>query len=213
MKKYICILLSLSLVLCLLSGCVLNINESALVSKFEVNGVSDYKISNASGLGLKLLNYNTKGFDDNIYLLAYLHDKNMEVNSENNYIKSLAVGKTCISLTSTVLDVGRSLNNNIMKDLLQKLNTELSKENMIELYRVTEEGKYYIISTDGTYVFIDYLTTIPKDLQKVIYYRIILQDITTLNIDITEKEMAVLPDFLTELLEILDIEEEIVIPK
>ena len=62
------------------------------------------------------------------------------------------------------------------------------------------------------YVFIDYLTTIPNISSKVVYYRIILQDISQLGSELTDEELAILPDNLPELLDILGITENIELP-
>ena len=66
---------------------------------------NDYVISTDSSLGFKLVDIDPTEGVDNDYFLAYLEDDNIEVNVENQYVKSLSVGKNCISITSAVMDV------------------------------------------------------------------------------------------------------------
>lgn len=212
MKKLVSLLLCCVFVISLV-GCSVDVNEVALESKYAVDTVSDYKISATSGIGLKLLKYQEDGIDKSVYLLAYLDDENIELNTENTYIKSLAVGKTCISMTSTVMDLGRKLNHNILVDLIGQLNARLTEDKAEKIVENIGEDKFYIISKNDTYVFIDYLTTIPNVYNQVAYYRIILQDISLLDKELTQEEIDVLPDYLSELLEILEITEDFELPK
>lgn len=213
MKKLVGLLLCCCVSMACLTGCSVDVNQTALESKYSVDTVSDYKISTTSGIGLKLLKYNQNGVDKQVYLLAYLNDSNMEVNTENTYIKSLAVGKTCISMTSTVMELGRKLNIHILEDLITQLNTRLTEDKADKIIEHIGEDKFYIISKNDTYIFIDYLTTIPNVTNQVAYYRIILQDVSVLDKELTAEEIEILPDYLPELLGILEITEEFELPK
>lgn len=208
MKKILGLLTCLTLSLGCLTGCSVDINEVSLQSNYVVDNQTDYQISELSGLGLKYFKYD----DSTSYLLAYLDDNNIEVNNENGYVKSLSVGKTCISLTSSVLDIGRRINENIMLDLLARLNTQMNSERAEKVCENMCDIGYYIISENEEYVFIDYLTTIPNISSKVAYYRIILQDVSLLGTELTDEELAILPDNLPELLDILGITENIELP-
>lgn len=197
------------IVLCL-AGCSVDVNQMALQSNYNVDNENDFIISQESGLGLKLVEYSK---NDKVYMLAYLNDENMLIDSENQYIKSLVVGKTCISVTSTVLDVGRCLNKEILTDLITRLNNQLNDDSAVKVSEKLGEDSYYIISKNDVYVFIDYLTTIPNKSDKVLYNRFIVQDVSMLDEKLTEEEIAILPDYLPELLEVLSIEENIELPK
>ena len=209
MKKLVSSLLCATLVACCLTAYSVNVNEVALESKYSVDSVSDYKISTTSGLGLKLLKYQENGVDKQVYLLAYLNDENIEINTQNTYIKSLAVGQTCISMTSTVMDLGRNLNMSILKDLIGQLNTRLTEDKAEKIIEHIDgkDNKFYIISKNDTYIFIDYLTTIPEVTNKVAYYRIILEDVSLLDKELKQEEIDILPNHLPELLEVLGISE------
>lgn len=209
MKKIISLALCMCIVLCL-AGCSVDVNQMALQSNYNVDNENDFIISQESGLGLKLVEYSK---NDKVYMLAYLNDENMLIDSENQYIKSLVVGKTCISVTSTVLDVGRCLNKEILTDLITRLNNQLNDDSAVKVSEKLGEDSYYIISKNDVYVFIDYLTTIPNKSDKVLYNRFIVQDVSMLDEKLTEEEIAILPDYLPELLEVLSIEENIELPK
>ena len=215
MKRLVSLVLCGAVILCCFTGCSVNVNEVALETRYEVDSVSDYKISATSGLGLKLLKYTEGGVDKQVYLLAYLNDENIEVNTENTYVKSLAVGQTCISMTSTMMDLGRSLNMSILKDLIGQLNTRLNEDKADKIIEHIDEGdnRFYIISKNDTYIFIDYLTTIPNITNKVAYYRIILEDVSLLDKELTQEEIDSLPNHLPELLEVLGICESFELPK
>ena len=209
MKKMVSLALCMCIVLCLV-GCSVDVNQMALQSNYDVDNENDFVISQESGLGLKLVEYSK---NNKVYMLAYLNDENMLIDSENQYIKSLVVGKTCISSTSTVLDVGRCLNKEILVDLITRLNNQLNDDSAVKISENLGDESYYIISKNDTYAFIDYLTTIPNKSDKVLYNRFIIQDVSLLDEALTEEEIAVLPDFLPELLEVLNIEESIELPK
>lgn len=214
-KRLISLVLCGAVILCCFTGCSANVNEIALESKYSVDSVSDYKISTTSGLGLKLLKYTEGGVEKQVYLLAYLNDENIEVNTENTYVKSLAVGQTCISMTTTMMDLGRNLNMGILKDLINQLNTRLNEDKAEKIIEHIDEGdnRFYIISKNDTYVFIDYLTTIPNINNKVAYYRIILQDVSLLDKELTQEDIDILPNHLPELLEVLGVTEDFELPK
>ena len=212
MKRLFSLVLCVGLALSTLTGCSVNVNEVSLQSNYSIENKKDYIISEESSLGFKYLEYKSNLSTSSAYVLAYLDDENIEVNSENAYVKSLCGGKTCISLTSSVLDIGRRLNENIMKDLLNKLNTQMNSERAEKVSENITETGYYVISENDEYVFIDYLTTIPNVANKVVYYRIILQDVSILGMELSDAELAILPDYLSELLEVLGIKEEINIP-
>ena len=212
MKKLI--LLSCIVSMFLLSACGMNLVEESIISNYEVDNSSDYIISSYTNLGFKLVDLNPDDtIVDNVYFLGYLVDDTLEIDIENKYIKSLHIGKTCISITSTVLEVGRGLNHSIMVDLLGTLNEKLnSEENKVTMVENLEAGKPYIISKDDTYVYIDYISSIPDKYDSVMYYRIILQDITMLDTEITDDQIELLSDSLPELLNVLGINESIELP-
>ena len=187
-----------------LAGCFA-VNEIALENKYEVNNDDDYIIDKKSNLGLKSLKYKGK----NVYLLGYLDEENIKVDEKTGYFQSLKVGKNCISITSTVLDINKRINENIMRDILEKFNTELGGETVDKQV----EKDFYIISKAEKCVIIDYLTTIPNNYNKVAYYRIIIQDISMVSHDLTEEELAILEDYLPILLKELGISEKFEMPK
>ena len=212
MKK-IALVLSLAL-LFLLSACGVNINEVSLISKYDVDNINDYIISSKSNLGFKLVDLNLEDdLSDNVYFLGYLVSKDMDIDVENQFVKSLSVGKTCISITSSVLDLGRNINRNIIVDLVNNLNEKINSEGTVKICENLENSSPYIISKNDEFVFIDYVTTIPNSYDRLMYYRIILQDISLLNTDWSEEEIAILPDCLQELLDVLGIKESIELPK
>ena len=211
MKKKI-ISIGLIFTLCL-TGCSVQVKEDSIVSNYSVDMQNDYVISTDSSLGFKLVDIDPTEGVDNVYFLAYLEDDNIEVNVENQYVKSLSVGKNCISITSAVMDVGRNLNRNIVLDLLDRLSTQVNNEEVIKLWENLENPAPYIISKNDKYVFIDYITTIPNSINRVMYYRLILQDVSILDNTLSEEELAVLPDNLPELLNILGVSENIELPK
>ena len=132
MKKKI-ISIGLIFTLCL-TGCSVQVKEDSIVSNYSVDMQNDYVISTDSSLGFKLVDIDPTEGVDNVYFLAYLEDDNIEVNVENQYVKSLSVGKNCISITSAVMDVGRNLNRNIVLDLLDRLSTQVNNEEVIKLW-------------------------------------------------------------------------------
>ena len=212
MKKIV-LVLSLALLL-LLSACGVNINEVSLISKYDVDNTNDYIISSKSNLGFKLVDLNLEDdLSDNVYFLGYLVSKDMDIDAENQFVKSLSVGKTCISITSSVLDLGRNINRNIIVDLVNNLNEKINSEGTVKICENLENSSPYIISKNDEFVFIDYVTTIPNSYDRLMYYRIILQDISLLNTDLSEEEIAILPDCLQELLDVLGIKESIELPK
>ena len=212
MKK-IALVLSLAL-LFLLSACGVNINEVSLISKYDVDNTNDYIISSKSNLGFKLVDLNLEDdLSDNVYFLGYLVSKDMDIDAENQFVKSLSVGKTCISITSSVIDLGRNINRNIIVDLVNNLNEKINSEGTVKICENLENSSPYIISKNDEFVFIDYVTTIPNSYDRLMYYRIILQDISLLNTDLSEEEIVILPDCLQELLDVLGIKESIELPK
>lgn len=214
MRKLLSFCVCFGLMVCL-AGCSLNVNEIALQSNYTVDNQNDFVIGEESGLGLKLLEYSDIDTKEKsyAYVLAYLNDETMIMDTENAYVKSLIAGKTCISITSTILDVGRQLNEGIIIDLLNRLNNQMNDENIEKVSEKLTDGAYYIISKNDSYVFIDYLTTIPNVFDKVMYSRFIVQDVSMLDVEITEEENAILSDYLPELLSVLKIEESIELPK
>ena len=122
---------------------------------------------------------------------------------------SVNVGKNCISITSTILEVNNNVNKSIMIDLVEKLNTTLNSTNGSEIIVFNKEvDTPYIISKTDTYTFIDLVSVTKGSRDCVAYYRVILQDVRKLNVEITEEEYNSLPDYLPELLEVLRILEE-----
>ena len=211
--KRIVLVLCITLLL-ILSGCGVDINEISLVSNYDVDNSNDYIISSKSNLGFKLVDLNLEDdISDNVYFLGYLVNKDMDIDAENQFVKSVSVGKTCISITSTVLDLGRNINRNIIVDLVNNLNEKINSEGSVKVFENLENSSPYIVSKNDKFVFIDYVTTIPNSYDRIMYYRIILQDISLLNTDLSEEEIAILPDCLQELLDVLGIKESIEIPK
>ena len=149
MKKKI-ISIGLIFTLCL-TGCSVQVKEDSIVSNYSVDMQNDYVISTDSSLGFKLVDIDPTEGVDNVYFLAYLEDDNIEVNVENQYVKSLSVGKNCISITSAVMDVGRNLNRNIVLDLLDRLSTQVNNEEVIKLWENLENPAPYIISKNDKY--------------------------------------------------------------
>ena len=164
---------------------------------------SGVEISSESKLSFVPMDYNGKSYN----LLAY-NNSNLEVNNEGS-MTSVNVGKNCISITSTILEVNNNVNKSIMIDLVEKLNTTLNSTNGSEIIVFNKEvDTPYIISKTDTYTFIDLVSVTKGSRDCVAYYRVILQDVRKLNVEITEEEYNSLPDYLPELLEVLRILEE-----
>ena len=122
---------------------------------------------------------------------------------------SVNVGKNCISITSTVLEVNNNVNKAIMIDLVERLNKTLNSSNDSNIVVFNKEvDAPYIISKNDTYTFIDLVSVTKGSRDCVAYYRIILQDVRKLNVEVTEEEYNTLPDYLPELLDVLKISDK-----
>lgn len=193
---------------CLLTSCGVIPKESLLTS-YELIENEDYLINETSQIGFKAINYK----DVSTYVLTYFNE-NLDISEEEGIVKSLKVGKTCISLTGSILNINHKVNKNILVDLVKRLNISLNdKSDIVKIYENLEIDTPYIISENDSYVFIDYITMIPTNNNYVVYYRVILQDISQLNTSLSKDEYNILSDNLEELLDILGINETIELPK
>ena len=119
--------------------------------------------------------------------IGELFNENLDISEEEGIVKSLKVGKTCISLTGSILSINHKVNKNILVDLVKRLNISLNdKSDIVKIYENLEIDTPYIISENDSYVFIDYITMIPTNSNYVVYYRVILQDISQLNTSLSK---------------------------
>lgn len=202
MKKVVFLL---CLVCIFLSSCGVYPSIS-LDSKFDVVIGEDKKLEGYSDLSFKNINYNGV----NIPVLVYLTDT-LELFEEEGRVQSFIAGKTCISIMGSVLNVNKTVTNTIASHLIQELNGAMGEYEIVGKQLDTDMP--YIISKNDMSVFIDFITSISSNKKYVVYYRIIIQDVSQLGTEMTEEEYLSLPDVLNELLEVLDIEEKIEIPK
>lgn len=198
MRKWFLIIM-LVFVFCL-SGCSV-FPKDYLGSAYTFVENEEYTINSDTNIGFKTITYK----NINTHILSYLNE-NLEVSEEEGTVKSLKVGKNCISITGSLLSIERRITNKIQIDLLQKLSSDLNGENVDKLFENLESDCPYIISKNDTYLFIDYLTKIPENDKMVTFYRIIVQDISQLNVEMSEIELKSLEDNLPELLSILNID-------
>lgn len=154
------------------------------------------------------------------HLLGYKNAESQKIgeelliDKENGKISSYRVGKNCIFITSSILDVNAVVTETISEDVLNRINMGLNKDNETEIIINNKETENpYIISKNKDTLFIDFITMIPETKSKLAYYRIIVQDVLNVTPELTEDEVSVLEDYLPELLKILGIEEEIEVPK
>lgn len=162
-----------------------------------------FVISEESQLGFIPFEYKEK----NYFLLGY-DNSNLEKKEEGS-MTSVNVGKNCISITSTVLEVNNNVNKAIMIDLVERLNKTLNSSNDSNIVVFNKEvDAPYIISKNDTYTFIDLVSVTKGSRDCVAYYRIILQDVRKLNVEVTEEEYNTLPDYLPELLDVLKISDK-----
>ena len=139
------------------------------------------------------------------HILGY-DNKNLNID-ENVSVSSVIIGKNCISITGSVLDVNTRLNKSIMSDLVSKLRNKLNGENSEIIVFNEDAPNPYIVSENEDYIFIDYITGVKNSKTSVVYYRIIIQNTKDLNVEISDDEYNSLPDYLPELLEVLGIKE------
>lgn len=185
-----------------LSGCSIFPKEY-LGDIYTISENEDYVINSDTKIGFKSLEYK----DVNSHILGYLGES-IEISEEEGTVKSLKVGKNCISITGSFLSIERKVTNKIQIDLLQKLSSNLNGDGVEKLFENLESDCPYIISKNDTYLFIDYLTKIPENDKMVVFYRIIVQDISQLDVEMSEIELKSLEDNLPELLSILEIDFE-----
>lgn len=185
-----------------LSGCSV-FPKGYLGDIYTILENEDYVINSDTKIGFKSLEYKNV----NSHILGYLGES-IEISEEDGTVKSLKVGKNCISITGSLLSIERRITNKIQIDLLQKLSSDLNGEKVNKLFENLESDCPYIISKNDTYLFIDYLTKIPENDKMVVFYRIIVQDISQLNVEMSEIELKSLEDNLPELLSILEIDFE-----
>jgi hypothetical protein len=95
-----------------------------------------------------------------------------------------------------------------MSDLVGKLRESLNGENSEIVIKNDKALNPYIISKNEEYIFIDYVTGCLNDRTKVVYYRIIIQDVNKLGLELSEEDLSELEDYLPKLLNILNIPAE-----
>lgn len=150
---------------------------------------------------LSLLSYDYENV--NYGILCYNNDK--VTKNDNGSVSSIIVGKNCIGIMANIFDVETNLNKSIMIDLVKKLRDKLNGDNSEIVVNNSESLNPYIISKNDECIFIDYVTGSMNDRTKVIYYRIIIQDVHQLGLELTEEQYNSLEDYLPNLLNILQI--------
>lgn len=205
-KGYLIAIISLCAVLC---GIVFLVYFAALptksiVDKYSISEGTDTIISEKSGLGFKSVTFDNK----NVPLLSYLMDETLNIDTEGEYIQSLNIGKLCISITGSYLNVNTTVTKEVLNDLLTKLVSEISNED-VELIKESKNIDIpYIITKNDDYVFIDFISYIPKNRNIAVYYRVIVQDVRTLDSELSETEYEILPESnLDEILNLIGLED------
>lgn len=202
MKK-IMIALVISFVLFVVLGAIASngLNYGVLEKTYNYNS-SDILLDENSKLSLLSYDYNGTN-----YGVLCFNNKNLTLN-DNGSVSSYAVGKNCISIMANIFDVNTNVNKSIMSDLVGKLRESLNGENSEIVIKNDKALNPYIISKNEEYIFIDYVTGCLNDRTKVVYYRIIIQDVNKLGLELSEEDLSELEDYLPKLLNILNIPAE-----
>ena len=202
MKK-IMIALVISFVLFVVLGAIASngLNYGVLEKIYNYNS-SDILLDENSKLSL--LSYDYTGTN---YGVLCFNNKNLTLN-DNGSVSSYVVGKNCISIMANIFDVNTNVNKSIMSDLVGKLRESLNGENSEIVIKNDKALNPYIISKNEEYIFIDYVTGCLNDRTKVVYYRIIIQDVNKLGLELSEEDLSELEDYLPKLLNILNIPAE-----
>lgn len=179
-----------------------------------VNGV-DFDIPNSS---LKFYSVEYDGIST--HLLGFKNAEEQKlgeellIDKENGKISSYRVGKNCIFITSSILDVNAVVTETISEDVLNRINMELTQNKETEIIVNNKEtANPYIISKNDKILFIDFITMLPESKSKLAYYRVIVEDVSNVTPELTEEDISILEDYLPELLEIFGITENVEVPK
>lgn len=179
--------------------------KTTLMGEYNLITNEEYKINDTLSF------YPVKYEDKNTHMLGYSVDENIEIQEPEGNIKSIIVGKECISITASVFNFEGRLTKDRLSSFLTALSGTLSSENVSEVLSNLDAEQPYIISQNKDTLFIDYITgTDNKNV--VVFYRIIVKDARSVTPDLTEKEYQVLSSYLTDLKEVLKINEDLVIP-
>lgn len=199
MKK-IMIALVISFVLCVVLGVIASngLNYGVLEKTYNYNSSDTLLDENSK---LSLLSYDYNGVN---YGVLGFNNKNLTIN-DNGSVSSYIVGKNCLSIMANIFDINTNVNKSIMTDLVGKLREKLNGENSEIIINNEKALNPYIISKNDEYIFIDYVTGCLNDRTKVVYYRIIIQDVNKLGLELSEEELKSLNDYLPTLLNILSI--------
>ncbi len=199
--SFLIIFILIGLVLCYIG--LQGYPKNIINSKFELIEGQDYKINENSDLSLKYIEMN----NENGFLLCY-DNENLEIDTQDEemkLVKSIKVGKSCISITGSFFNVNNRVTKNIEKDILQSFYERMSIEDVVKIEEYLDIDTPYIVSKNEKCYFIDYVCPLNDNTRYVIYYRIIIQDVENLNIELTENEKDTLKDFLPELLKVMNI--------
>lgn len=202
--RIICILL-----LCFIISLVVYVYQTSikttLMDGYNLTTNEEYKINNTLSF------YPVKYEDKSTYMLGYSVDENMEIQEPEGNINSIIVGKECISITASVFNFEGSLTKHRLSSFLSALSSTLSAENISEVLSNLETEQPYIISKNKDTLFIDYITG-TDDKNTVVFYRIIVKDSRIVTPSLTDIEYQALPSYLSELKEVLKINEDFVVP-
>lgn len=193
------------LLLCLISLIYFkSLPMKSVMDSVVITGDSDTIISDKSGLGFKNVTFD----GNNIALLSYLTDETLNIDKDGEFIQSINIGKLCISISGSYLNVNSTVTTGVLKDLLTKLCSEFN-QNDVELIKENIKTDIpYKITKDKEHIFIDFISYVPNNRKIAIYYRVIVQDVRTINDEISETEYNILPDSnLNEILELLGIDD------
>ena len=193
------LLISFGMFLLLAMFSMHNISYGVIEDKYSYTSGENTCIDEKSGLNL--ISYDFNGL--NFGVLGYLND-NIKI-SDEGYISSFISGKKCISLMAIIVETDTNLNKNILSDIVGRVRDRLNSDNF-EVF--TEQRKIdtpYIVSKNDTDIIIDYVTGCKSSQRKVIFYRIIIQDLRDLDVDISEDEYNSLNNNLPVLLKVLGI--------
>lgn len=179
-----------------------------------VDGV-DFDIPNSS---LKFYSIEYDGIST--HLLGFKNAEKQKLGDEllidkkNGKISSYRVGKNCIFITSSILDVNAVVTDAISEDVLNRINIGLSQDKETEiLINNKETSNPYIVSKKDNILFIDFITMLPESKSKLAYYRVIIEDVLNVTPSLTEEEIMILEDYLPDVVEVFGIKEELIVPK
>ena len=201
MKKVVSISLCIILIF-LLSAC--SDSLISLDSKFDLVNSEDYVIDEESSLGFRYI-YNE---EDNIYgyLLGFLDNIDAEITDNSGYLRTVIVGKECISITGIVLDLHVKVNNTVILDVLNRFHIGVNDSNVDVLEYYKDSDCPYIISKNDDSYCIDYVTSCSNNSNVVAYYRIIIRDVYSVNPDLTEEQYESLHTYLGLLMNCMGID-------